>query len=109
MDTLNQLASRPYTAFYKLDRRTDGTFCYVAWHPELPGCMSDGETPQEALENLEDARRLYIESLMEDHLPIPVPRPFGTKLELRPVLGIARSAVPDVEAGPRLGEIRQLV
>ena len=33
---------------------------------ELPGCASHGDTPDQALENLEDAKRLYIESMIED-------------------------------------------
>jgi len=28
---------------------------FVATVPDLPGCMSDGETPTEALENVQDA------------------------------------------------------
>lgn len=34
---------------------------FLAEVPELPGCMSDGETPQEALENVFDAIRCWIE------------------------------------------------
>ena len=33
---------------------------------ELPGCESHGTTPNEALDNLEDAKRLFIESMIED-------------------------------------------
>lgn len=109
MINLDQLVHRPYIIFYQLDRRTDGAVCYLAWHPELPGCMSDGDTPQEALQNLEDARRIYIESLLEDHMPIPDPKPFLTRLELPSVSGIADRAVPDERANPRLEQVRQLV
>ncbi|MFY8032019.1 MAG: type II toxin-antitoxin system HicB family antitoxin, partial [Devosia sp.] len=28
---------------------------FIATVPDLPGCMSDGETPTEALENVQDA------------------------------------------------------
>jgi antitoxin HicB len=35
---------------------------YLATVPELPGCMSDGETPQEALENIFDAINCWIEA-----------------------------------------------
>jgi predicted RNase H-like HicB family nuclease len=35
--------------------------------------MSDGDTLSEALENLSDARTLYITSLIEDGLPVPEP------------------------------------
>lgn len=32
---------------------------YVAVVPELPGCISDGNTQEEALKNIKDAIRLY--------------------------------------------------
>jgi antitoxin HicB len=42
--------------------------------PELPGCMSDGVTPQEALENVYDAIACWIEAAEEMGRPVPVPR-----------------------------------
>ncbi len=35
---------------------------FVATVPDLPGCMSDGETPQEDLANVDDAIRAWIEA-----------------------------------------------
>jgi predicted RNase H-like HicB family nuclease len=32
---------------------------YAVWCPALPGCASQGETEQEALENIKDAIREY--------------------------------------------------
>lgn len=46
---------------------------YFADVPDLPGCMSDGETPAEALENVEDAIGSWIEAAREDGRPIPEP------------------------------------
>jgi antitoxin HicB len=34
---------------------------FVATVPDLPGCMNGGKTPQEALTNIEDAIRAWIE------------------------------------------------
>lgn len=45
---------------------------YVACVPILPGCMSQGETFEEAKENIKDAIKGYIEVLREDHDPIPL-------------------------------------
>ena len=42
--------------------------------PELPGCMSDGETPQEALENVYDAIACWIEACEEMGRPVPEPK-----------------------------------
>jgi len=34
---------------------------YAVWCPALPGCASQGETEQEALENIKDAIREYLD------------------------------------------------
>jgi predicted RNase H-like HicB family nuclease len=34
---------------------------YSVWVPGLPGCASQGQTEQEALENIRDAIREYLE------------------------------------------------
>ncbi|NJL39199.1 MAG: type II toxin-antitoxin system HicB family antitoxin [Leptolyngbyaceae cyanobacterium RM2_2_4] len=34
---------------------------WAVWCPELPGCVSAGETEQEALENIREAIALYLE------------------------------------------------
>ncbi len=39
--------------------------------PALPGCASQGETVEEALDNVTDAIKLYLEVLQEDGAPIP--------------------------------------
>lgn len=35
---------------------------FIATVPDLPGCMSDGETPEEALANVQDAITAWIEA-----------------------------------------------
>ncbi|MFN3479020.1 MAG: type II toxin-antitoxin system HicB family antitoxin [Thermodesulfovibrionales bacterium] len=52
---------------------TDGSLCYRAEHPQLPGCMSHGVTPEEALINLVEAKRLYIQTLLDNGLEVPLP------------------------------------
>jgi antitoxin HicB len=44
---------------------------YVAEIEELEGCITQGETPEEAVEMLNDARILWIESAIENGDPIP--------------------------------------
>ncbi len=34
---------------------------WAVWCPELPGCVSAGETEQEALDNIKEAITLYLE------------------------------------------------
>jgi antitoxin HicB len=40
---------------------------------DLPGCYSQGETVEEALTNIEEARRLWLASMYEDGNDIPSP------------------------------------
>ena len=47
---------------------------YLATVPELPGCMSDGETRAEALVNVEDAIACWIEAAREMGRAVPPPR-----------------------------------
>ena len=44
---------------------------FVAEVPSLPGCVSQGETRAEALENIKEAIALHIEVLVERGQPIP--------------------------------------
>ena len=46
---------------------------YVAICPTLPGCVSQGKTRDEVIENIKDAIKGYIESLKKHNEPIPYP------------------------------------
>ncbi|RAK17369.1 putative RNase H-like HicB family nuclease [Anoxybacillus vitaminiphilus] len=46
---------------------------WLATIPELKGCMSDGETPEEAIKNLEDAKFEWLTEAIERGITIPVP------------------------------------
>ena len=48
---------------------------YLAIVPDLPGCMSDGDTPEEALSNVQEAIASWIESAKEWKLDVPKPSP----------------------------------
>ena len=50
----------------------DGAF--VAEVPELPGCMADGQTYQEALSNVEQIIQEWIETAKELGRSVPAPR-----------------------------------
>ena len=47
---------------------------FIAEVPELPGCAADGETYQEALQNVEVIMQEWIESAKELRHPIPEAR-----------------------------------
>lgn len=50
---------------------TDEDGVYVAQCPNLPGCVSQGETREKALENIKDAVEGYIASLKKHGEPLP--------------------------------------
>ena len=54
-----------------IEQDEDGVF--VAEAPALPGCVSQGNTRQEALDNIKDAIKVYLESLRKHDEPIPPP------------------------------------
>jgi predicted RNase H-like HicB family nuclease len=72
-ENIEEYMALPYSISVVPDVCTDGTQCYVASHPELPGCMSHGDTIEEATHNLHAMRRLYIRSLLKRNLPVPFP------------------------------------
>lgn len=39
---------------------------YTIYVPSLPGCVSEGETEEEALENIKEAIELYLEPIDDD-------------------------------------------
>ncbi len=46
---------------------------FIATVPDLPGCMSDGETPEEALINVQDAISTWIEAAKDLGHKVPKP------------------------------------
>ena len=52
-----------------IEKDEDGFF--VAECPSLPGCISQGQTRSEAVNNIQDAIKGYIESLKKHDEPIP--------------------------------------
>ncbi len=65
--------SREYPVIVYPDHCTDGTFCYVATHPDLPGCAAHGDSITEARELLGDAKEVYLEALAAEGQTAPDP------------------------------------
>lgn len=42
---------------------------YTVFVPSLPGCISEGDTREEALANIKEAIELYLEPTEDDHIP----------------------------------------
>jgi predicted RNase H-like HicB family nuclease len=47
---------------------------WVAECPSLPGCISQGETREQAIANIKEAILVYIKALEEDGLLVPAER-----------------------------------
>lgn len=69
MKDLRYYLGLPYTVVLRRDEQGD---C-VARIEELSGCSTHGKSPKEALENLEEVQRAWIEDCLEQGDPIPEP------------------------------------
>ncbi len=54
-----------YTAIFE----PEGTGGYSVTIPALPGCISEGDTFEEALANIKEAAQLYLEDLRNSQIP----------------------------------------
>jgi predicted RNase H-like HicB family nuclease len=70
MKSLEQYMKMPYRMEIVEDRYEGG---YVVSFPELPGCLTCGDTIEEAIRNAEDAKLVWLEAAIEDGLEIQEP------------------------------------
>jgi antitoxin HicB len=56
---------------------------WVGEIPLLPGCMSDGETVEELVANVNDAKKCWLETCLETGRPIPEPQEESYSGQLR--------------------------
>jgi antitoxin HicB len=61
----------PYRLNVSFDEESDA---WVARFPELPGCVADGATPEEALIEAQAAKALWIETAVAQGQQIPHPQ-----------------------------------
>ena len=67
--SIQDILNKPYARI--LIRDEDGT--YTAEILEFPGCYAEGDTPTEAIEDLEEAAASWIEAAIEQGQEIPEP------------------------------------
>ena len=70
MKTLNEYLALPYRMEIVEDRNEEG---FVVSYPDLPGCITCGETVESAVANAQDAKRAWLEAALEDGIPIREP------------------------------------
>lgn len=70
MKTLDEYLKLPYRMEIVEDQEEGG---YVVSFPDLPGCITCGETIESDVANAADAKKVWIEAAMEEGLPIHEP------------------------------------
>lgn len=68
--TIEYYEALPYRIELVPDLKEGG---YAVSVPDLPGCISVGETMEQAMKNIEDAKHEWLMAAMEGCLPIPEP------------------------------------
>ena len=70
MKTLNDYMALPYRLEIVEDQEEGG---FVVSYPDLPGCITCGETIESAVQNALDAKRTWIEAALEEGIEIYEP------------------------------------
>lgn len=55
---------------------------YGAWAPDLPGCVTTGQTVEETLANMREAIEFHLDGMREDGDPIPEPTSLAALIEV---------------------------
>jgi predicted RNase H-like HicB family nuclease len=95
-NTLNEYLAQPYSRLL-IPEKEGG---YSAEILEFPGCFSQGDTAEEAINNLEDAARNWISAALEQGLKIPEPtgdHDYSGKVALRLPRSTHRKAIQMAE------------
>ena len=70
MKTIDYYLSLPYRMEIVEDKTEGG---YVVSFPDLPGCITCGETTETAIANAQDAKQAWLEAAIEDGVTINEP------------------------------------
>ena len=70
MKTLNEYIALPYKMEIVEDTEEGG---FVVTFPDLPGCISSGETIESAVANAMDAKKAWLEAALEEGISIQEP------------------------------------
>ncbi|MEK6303935.1 MAG: type II toxin-antitoxin system HicB family antitoxin [Acidobacteriota bacterium] len=62
---------KEYVVIY--ERGSENEENWSAYVPDLPGCVSTGETFEESQDNIREAIQLHLEGMKAEGLPIPEP------------------------------------
>jgi predicted RNase H-like HicB family nuclease len=68
---------------------------YSACVPDLPGCVSVGDTLDEVKSEIREAIAFHLDGMREDGLPIPAPRSYADNVDV---------AVPEQDGGAKASD-----
>ena len=72
--TFEEYMAVPYVLRMVAVRGHDGRWLRRAEYPELPGCVGEGRSPEEALDDLDRNRERMVREHLAAGTEIPVPR-----------------------------------
>lgn len=87
---------------------------FVALFPELPGCITCGETADAACANAVDAKRAWIEAALEEGIPIYEPSEWENRCVILPerndvfFMGPNKDAIKPVSVKSMLADIEEV-
>ena len=93
MKTFEEYLALPYKMELVPDTEEGG---FVVSFPDLPGCLSSGETMEQAITNAEDAKKAWLEAALEENIPISEPdslNDYSGQFKLRLPKSLHRSLV----------------
>ena len=70
MKTIEYYMNLPYRLEIIPDHYESG---YTVRYPDLPGCVTVGDTINEAIVNAQDTKRIWVEAALEEGIPITEP------------------------------------
>lgn len=70
MKTFNEYMALPYRLEIVEDQEEGG---FVVSYPDLPGCITCGDTIEDAMNNAKDAKKVWIEAALEEGIEINEP------------------------------------
>lgn len=65
---------------------------YGVSFPDLPGCVSVGDTLQEVARNAEEALQMHVDAMIDEGIPVPEPR-----------------ALDQIQADPEIREVTRVL
>ena len=107
MRTVDEYMKLPYKMEIIPDTEEGG---YAVSFPDLPGCLTVGDTIEEAIKNAEDAKRSWFEATIEDGFSISEPDDFENysgQFKLRIRRSLHRSLAKHTKREEQYADLKQ--